>query len=998
MMRAVCILLAVLLSAIATRSPVHAAETLSTEPVLRVETGAHGARINRLVVDPTDNRLISVADDKTVRAWSLSDGRLLATLRIPIGAGPEGRLHAVAVSPSGKSIVVGGYTGLTWFASTELYVFDRKTGAWRGSIGFGENGAAPVRDMTFLPDGRLLVALDDRKGLRVVDFTAQSIRILADDLDDAVNSLDVAADGRVVAAARDGSVRLYDAGLRRIARSQLPGGLRPFSASFSPDASQIAVGLTGGPQPEVMLLASDGLTHLKKLSGGDDRRGGLALVAWSADGGTLYGAGTYGDAAGVRYIRRWPVKGSAPASDISLGARDIVTDLHALAGGGVVFASADPAWGVVGDDGRARLRRERRQADFRDGFAICFAVSASGDVVDFGLGQGGRDCVRFDVTKNSLVAKPKPRADMSRPQVADTVGNVTGWRNMPRPLLNGAPVSLETNELARSAAVAAIGGGVAIGSDFAVRFFKGGGLAWKTSVSSPAWMVATTADGRYVVAGLGDGSIRWFNQTNGEVVASLFVVPNEDSWVLWTPEGLYDYGGGGEALIGYHRNRVADDRPAGADFVGVGQMYASYYRPDLVRRKLRGEVGAAVVDYIGRIGDTGKILDRGLPPLLRLVEYCTETGPSPRCHAPNPTVGSAPPATVSAPRVDAPTLTLRVELEDRGGGFGEVQALRDRVPVPITRATLGVAAQGRKRTDEYVVQLASGRNDISLSARNVTGEIQSSPEEQPQFSVVNEAAAAKTKPTLYVISIGVNKFGRQPVQEHQLRYAVADAEGIIEMMKTDKSRSTYSNVEAVVRTDESATLENIKDSFSRVAERANSDDVGLIFLAGHGVNLDGNFNYLPYDLHDLTPDGIRDSALTHEHLVRLLRSLPMTRVLVALDTTVLDTPFSDAFNEDTTETAAGRLGKAVGRVILSGATTEQEAMEGEKDHGVFASVLLEALAGKADEDRNGRVDVIEVSTYSLKRVPAEAARLGQAKRQPPVSKTNNASFTLLGLN
>ena len=112
----------------------------------------------------------------------------------------------------------------------------------------------------------------------------------------------------------------------------------------------------------------------------------------------------------------------------------------------------------------------------------------------------------------------------------------------------------------------------------------------------------------------------------------------------------------------------------------------------------------------------------------------------------------------------------------------------------------------------------------------------------------------------------------------------------------------------------------------------------------------------------------------------------------------LDTTFSGAFDEDTTETAAGQLGKAVGRVILSGATTEQEAMEGEKDHGVFASVLLEALSGKADEDRNGRVDVVEVSTYSLRRVPEAAARLGQGKRQPPVSKTNNASFTLLGLN
>ena len=781
-------MVALVLLSTAVSMPVCADDAPSPVPILRVETGEHGARVNRLVLDPAEKRMITVADDKTARVWSLVDGALLATLRIPIGEGPEGRLHAVAVSPNGKHIVVGGFTGLTWFGSAQLYVFDRRTGAWRGAIGFDQDGAAAVRDMAFLPDNRLVVALDDRKGLRVIDFAAERISIVADDLGDAVLSLDVAADGRVAAAARDGSVRLYDAALRRVAKAQMPAGSSPFKVAFSPDATRLAVGLTGGSRANVIVLATDGLKPVKELSGGDKQRGALALVAWSADGNTLYGAGSYGDEGGARLIRRWPLKGSAAASDISLGERDIVTDLHGLPGGGLVYATADPAWGSIGDDGRPRFRHERRQADFRDGFDGCFAVSATGDVVDFGLKQGGRDCVRFDLTKSSLDAQPGPRADLSRPQAVVKDVNVSEWRNKPRPLINGTPVSLDANELARSVAVAGDGRGVAIGSDFAVRFYQGGKLSWRTSVSSPAWMVATTPDGRYVVAGLGDGSIRWMSRATGEIIVSLLVVPHEDSWVLWTPEGLYDYGGGGEALIGYHRNRVENGQPAGADFIAVGQIASSYYRRDLVKRKFRGEGGAEITAYVAHIGDARKILDRGLPPLLRLTKYCAETAAGSQCRTLTQGATASDPQlkNAAAPTVDAPTLTLQVETEDRGGGFGEVQIQRNDAPVPITAITRGATVENRKRTDLYVVELAPGRNDIVLTARNGAGEIESSPEEQVRFSVVNERAPATPKPTLRLISIGVNQFGSPELtRQHELKYAVPDAAAVVEMMKSD---------------------------------------------------------------------------------------------------------------------------------------------------------------------------------------------------------------------
>src|SRR5262249_38953441 len=82
---------------------------IPTAPILRIETGMHGASINGLAVDEAHGQMVTVSDDKTVRIWSIADGQLAATARGPIGAGSEGALYAVALSPSGDTIAVGGY-------------------------------------------------------------------------------------------------------------------------------------------------------------------------------------------------------------------------------------------------------------------------------------------------------------------------------------------------------------------------------------------------------------------------------------------------------------------------------------------------------------------------------------------------------------------------------------------------------------------------------------------------------------------------------------------------------------------------------------------------------------------------------------------------------------------------------------------------------------------------------------------------------------------------
>src|SRR5665213_2046370 len=119
-------LIVMLLAAAA--APLAHAGDIPTAPFLRIETGMHGAAINGLAVDAADGQLVTVSDDKTARIWSSTDGEPVETLRGPIGDGPEGGLYAVALSPSGKTIAVGGYTGICWDGGAAVYLFNRQAG------------------------------------------------------------------------------------------------------------------------------------------------------------------------------------------------------------------------------------------------------------------------------------------------------------------------------------------------------------------------------------------------------------------------------------------------------------------------------------------------------------------------------------------------------------------------------------------------------------------------------------------------------------------------------------------------------------------------------------------------------------------------------------------------------------------------------------------------------------------------------------------------------
>src|SRR5262245_12460329 len=75
------------------------APELPTEPILRIEAGQHGAQIWRIDTDAANKFAVTASYDKTVRVWSLPDGKLQRVVRLPIDYGHVGKANAVAISP-----------------------------------------------------------------------------------------------------------------------------------------------------------------------------------------------------------------------------------------------------------------------------------------------------------------------------------------------------------------------------------------------------------------------------------------------------------------------------------------------------------------------------------------------------------------------------------------------------------------------------------------------------------------------------------------------------------------------------------------------------------------------------------------------------------------------------------------------------------------------------------------------------------------------------------
>lgn len=528
---------------------------LYEQPQLVVDPGMHTAPINRADVDEAGTYAVTGSHDKTVQVWSLHPPhRLLTTIRLPAGPGNVGKVYAVAMSPDGARMAVGGWTRWTTQDKQEQISLFTRDGTLVKRI---EGLPEVVQHLTFSRDGRYLAAgLGGKHGIRLYDRQADWREVAQDgQYGAAVYGLAFATDGRLATTSDDGSVRLYDQQFALTKTYKTEQGKEPFGIAFNPVDGTLAGGFDD--VPAVALL--DGAT-LAPLPSPDVRgidNGNVSEVAWARDGKTLYAGGLYRDETGARPVVAWAAGWSGARRLLRSGATDTIMSLKSLPGGALLVATQDPHLALLQADGTVGWAEPSPLFDTR-GQKPTLAVSADGMLVDFADESGSQAPVRFDLRQLTLIPDRPADALTAMPQRAGLA--IDGWEDTRKPTLNGNALQFKDNEMSRSLAIhldqRSEQHRFVLGAEWSLRAYDATGqLRWRREVPSVVAAVNITADGRLVVAAYGDGTIRWHRLEDGVELLAFMPLLNKTDWVAWTPEGIYEATPGAHSILQWHLNR-----------------------------------------------------------------------------------------------------------------------------------------------------------------------------------------------------------------------------------------------------------------------------------------------------------------------------------------------------------------------------------------------------------------------------------------------------------
>lgn len=908
-------------------------------PQLRVSTLSHLGKIRAASLDSSGRTLVTVSDDKTAKVWDLArrePGLTWMPFALP---GDEGKLNAVAVAPDGKHFVVGGWT-TAGSDDYSLYVVQRDNGRLRKRI----SGLPDVvLSLAWSRDGRWLAVGMARQGIRVYD--AASFALSGQDTDYAggVYGVDFSVSGQLVSSSEDGQVRLYGVGERAVTRLQqrkMSQG-QPIGLRFSPDGTQIAVGLDGVAGVEVLKSA----TLETVFAGRASETSRLTQVAWSPDGVVLYAAGRH--VVNQRSaVRAWNTRRSGEARDIPLESENLVLSLQALPTGDLLFTTADPLWGVVDSQGSIRQLVRSDAQDLRRVRPDDFTVSPTGDALSFVVSRKGeREQLRFSIGKG-LEAGVLPAAGVSRALTTIERDSVSNWRGQSHPEFNGIPLALDPREISRSATLSSDASAVYLGTDWYLRRYdRSGRHVWKTAVTEPAWAVTQSGDGRWLLAAHSDGTIRWYRTSDGSEQLALFVHRDARRWVMWTPQGYYDASPGGEDLAGWQVNADAEAAPY---YFSASRLRSALYKPQVIADLFEAKSPPpAPVDVAKVLPPTIQILSPGEGQRLAsgqlTIQYVTESPGLP----------------------DAPIeLQLRVN--------GQQVSLPERRNLAIKKAPDPQLPPGTREL-ALPEPLPGGDNEILLFAKNRNGtsmpaRVKVAVDKPAVPDVASPSAKDSSdylKPKLYVLAIGISDY---QLKDIRLGLAAKDAIDFSNALTSQKGL-LYRDVEVRLLTDAKADRDSVLDGLEWFRKQVTSRDVGVVFLAGHGVNdPDGTYYYLPYNAD---PERLKRTGVVFTEIKNTLSALP-GKAIFFIDTCHSGNALGTgrrAVSVDTTGVVNELAAAENGVLVFSSSTGRQYSLENpDWGNGAFTKALLEGLAGKADMNKSGRITHKMLDFYISERV------------------------------
>jgi WD40 repeat protein len=902
----------------------------SQDPILRIETGMHVANIHQIGVDRACRIAATGSDDKTLRVWSLPEGKLLRTLRIPIGLGDGGKIFATAVSPDGQWIAAGGYDAQGDITHQDfVYIFAAATGAMVARAGPLSNAIA---HLAFSLDGRWLAATGIRSaGLKVID--AQTWRVVAQDAANHADSYGAAfaPDGRLYTVALDGKLRQYGPGpgFKKEREVATRGAEQPISVAVDPSGQLVAVGFLDAVKVDIYNTAKLRFRGPAEIPRADN--GYLGKVAWSSDGTRLVAGGSFPNGSKSQLLT-FERDGRRIGNPLPLTETNIV-DLQACANA-VAFATFDPGFGLVDSNGQIVLWKTGVAPYMGGKVGDAFTVAANARQVRFGLGGGSNDPVLFDLAQATIASAPNALPGFLAPLVEGLP--VADWDGNDHPTLAGWPILLDQRETSHSLAIRPDRTGFVLGTEWSLRAFDAEGRQlWHQPGPGITLGVNLSADGRIIVAAYEDGTIRWLRWSDGKELLALFVDKADRRWVAWTPTGYYMASPGGEDLIGWQLNRGWNQA---ADFFPASRFRDRFNRPDIVQLVLttldEDEAIKQANEAARRKADTRPLIEH-LPPVIRIA------APADGAHVQNGTV----------------TLNYAVR-SPSGQPVDRLDLVINGRPVKSIGLPIKPLMPNAESTGPIPVTLTQHVSQVGLIAWS--GDLAST---AAQVSITWDGAPEVTR-KLYALVVGVSNYADPAMA---LKYAAKDAGDFAKALANQKGLY-YADVEARVLTDRDVTRARIIEGLEWLEKVATDpNDVTVLFLAGHGMT-DEKQTYWFYT-SDSNDDNVRINGVSQDEVRKSLQGLS-GKVLWFLDTCHAGTVAKRSPVDMNVLVNTASASENGGIVVFASSTGRQVSVEtGDLGNGAFTKAVVEGIAlGKADLLGDGFITTSSLDTYVAHRV------------------------------
>jgi uncharacterized caspase-like protein len=199
------------------------------------------------------------------------------------------------------------------------------------------------------------------------------------------------------------------------------------------------------------------------------------------------------------------------------------------------------------------------------------------------------------------------------------------------------------------------------------------------------------------------------------------------------------------------------------------------------------------------------------------------------------------------------------------------------------------------------------------------------------------------------LAVGVSRYANS---NYDLHFASKDATDFAQMLLKQNGKF-YRQVDVQLLLNERATRVGVLEGLKWLKRVTTSEDVGMLYIAGHGLNdVDDTYYFLSHDvdLKHLSSTSVGEDAF------RDVLTAMKGKSIFFVDTCYSGKSVGIFSNQDLTRIANKFSSPEYGVIVFSASHGRQESQESIAwGNGAFTKALLEGLLGRADYRKEGIV-------------------------------------------